>query len=67
MGLMKTFFSQTRKLEGALMDVRRRTGSGTDENDRAYYCRLLDRVLRGEEEAKVYTGKPVWDPAELGF
>lgn len=25
------------------------------------------RVLRGEEEAKVYTGKPVWDPAELGF
>ena len=38
-----------RKLEGALMDVRRLTGSGTDENDRAYYCRLLDRVLRGEE------------------
>lgn len=23
------------------------------------------RVLRGEEEAKVYTGKPVWDPQNL--
>lgn len=25
------------------------------------------RVLRGEEEAKTYTGKPVWDPSDLGF
>ena len=24
------------------------------------------RVLNGEEEAKIYTGKPVWFPEEIG-